>query len=554
MAGQLCCVAALHEEKRVHLGIDREITLIETFGFRQNGTISMKWQSNPLKLGDVGFFLCTRRQWSALLSLDNHYGKFCQKSIHSSSSPFYMTEYFEWDPIVSVCELTMMNFANPRLMNYTVLTSDLYTLAAFNCLPCEYSSCQYTNYIILNYTLLNPDGDQLSTADHIYTVFYQISFFWWLFLVLTFIYFIIDNYFQDPFETPMDPSPSVTETAGLPLHVLLVLIALLKGGVAICQTIYWDSYKNTGVRGSRNELIEDLVFSFSECLLFGTLLLIGHGWCIVVRQMHPEELQTILSTVVAFLLSLIFFSLSGSTNSLTSLFVFYVFLLPNIFSSINQNLEWVHFHFLWMSGIENQIQPNERPQWRWMVEALRVKLAFYISFRHLVFGFLIIILGVNIIQLFIPWYMAWISTISHDILVFCFLWKVFYHLRPCLWKEGLFYDFMGLSDTENRNALEMLYRIYNQMESGEFVENQKRINALSPAIENSVIIQFPVSAADREAQSSLRNVVLLLKCSLPSNQKETIECIDAMVATQESSESEGSDSGSDGELVSLVRS
>ena len=218
------------------------------------------------------------------------------------------------------------------------------------------------------------------------------------------------------------------------IHDLFLLVAISKTIVVYITWLYWQWYTEDGDRESTVRVVENLSYAVSECILFCALLLLAHGWCILA-ELNSNEVRALSSSLVALLSSLLFFSFY---DIITSLLVLYIFLLPNIFSNISQNIECLKFRILWVEAVEDQIQEEDRDVWVWTLKSLQIKLDVFKRIRVLIAGYFFLLFVSKISPYFLPWYLEFLGAVFHEGLVLLFIGAIFFLIAPYRAKEGLF--------------------------------------------------------------------------------------------------------------------
>ena len=89
----------------------------------------------------------------------------------------------------------MKNFMDPLLLNYTISSSERYTLGLVNCAPCGYSTCQFSKSVRLKYSLVNPSSE-LSSSDFPLLIVYPVYAGVWFLAFLVFLVVILKVYYD----------------------------------------------------------------------------------------------------------------------------------------------------------------------------------------------------------------------------------------------------------------------------------------------------------------------------------------------------------------------
>ena len=268
---------------------------------------------------------------------------------------------------------------DPILLNYTIQSADRYTLGIVNCAPCGYSTCQFSKSVRLKYSLINPTSE-LSASDFPLLIVYPVYGGVW-FVTFFVILFVIAKGYYDSLSSSEGENSSFEELARKQhgayvcffffffpfypssyflllqrFHVLFIFVAFSKFSVEILLWAYWYVFSNNGNRDSILKVAANVSYSFSECFIFCVLLLLAHGWC-VLSYLNTSEVRALTSSLLALFSSLLFFSFY---DVVTSLLVLYVFLLPNIFSNLTQNIDYLRFRISWVHSVEDQVEEEDR--------------------------------------------------------------------------------------------------------------------------------------------------------------------------------------------------
>ena len=196
-------------------------------------------------------------------------------------------------------------------------------------------------------------------------------------------------------------------------------------------------------------------------------------------------------------------SLYGNLHSASALFLFFVFLLPPLFSSLHQNIENLRFHLSWLSTLEQQIErerergreqerERERGEWLWTVKALQTKLDFFTRLR---FSFLLLFLflfGANLLHFLLPWNLVWLTDATHTALLFAYTLYLSYLLRPAQKEKGLFWFFSGHERENHEAMMEGAGRLLRQMASGEYEQIVRGKTIWESTGERALCVQYPV--------------------------------------------------------------
>ena len=444
------CDAVKGSKKESLAAMSNQVTEIIEFGFDRTGTMSVEVVDYPLHVDDqkLGIFLCTQTQKKKLLATPDIYSTFCRLSsdVDGAESVKYNMTYTDWAPKKNLCELNMRNPLDDDLDLYSVQRYDLYSLSILSCTE----SSNTFERIIVDYELINPGGNHLSTADWALPKMYAYCFLGWVLVMFIFVMAMAGHaleqwYYAHPdFGNPDLAWMIESQTRSRSMHFALFLAAATKAGVVMMDAILWKMLKSIGYRVSWVVMMKNVLFSVSECVIFAWLLLAGLGWCVVVREVDPDEIQTLSSSLVALALSLLFFSMYNSSEDMMSLVVMYVFILPNIFSNIHNNVDGLRFHLTWLRGLlaganRGEINEDDGRALEWMVRALTSKINFYRSLKALLIGYLVSILAVNVSTIFLPWWGAWLSSLGYECLLLGFVFRVFLIVWPSRWKDGLFW-------------------------------------------------------------------------------------------------------------------
>jgi hypothetical protein len=497
------------------------LSIFERFGFEKNGTLKVKWEGEySITASQVGFFLCTRSEYSRLTSMifrSNSTDLFCRHG-NWQSSPEYNSTYQTWAPQIQVCELTMTHFLDPILNNYTVRQSDRFSLILFNCLPCPFSPCPYSRMFELSYTLLNVHYPELSVTDIPFLYFYRFLIIIWILFFLWFLFIILSSYYisysheniqsvRDDHEEEIQLRENREERerenenaqrirnemiegsqSFRLLYLLLFITAASKVCVVIFEIFYWNSFSKNGRRDVWSGVASKCAYAASEVILFTSLILLGHGW-LIVYEVDSNELQTLSSSFVAVFSALFFFSMY---DTITSFVVLYIFLLPNIFTYINQNAEGLEFRCLWLRAVQHQLVRRDQPIWRWVLECVETKLTFFNELRRAVIYYFLLTLVGSLSPLFFPWYCESLPTLIHQTLIILFLIRILYLLRPSTVERGLFTSLsFGDDGNESHSAwVEAARRALLQAESGEHQNLLRDIEKHNEVTKGVVIVQY----------------------------------------------------------------
>ena len=424
-----------------------QVAEIIEFGFDRTGTMFAQVDRIHDDL-QLGFFLCTQEQKKQLLATPDIGGTFCQlaKDGDDERSEKYNTSFTPWDPKKNICELNMVNPLDDVLDLYSVLRYDLYSLSILSCTE----SSSTLERIYVDYELINPGGNHLSTADWALPKMYFYCFLGWVVVMCIFGMSMGAHALERSWLThPEHGNPDLawiieSQTRSRSMHFALFLAAATKAGVVLMDAILWKMLKSVGEQVSWVVMVKNVLFSVSECVIFAWLLLAGLGWCVVVREVDPDEIQTLSSSLVALALSLLFFSMYNSSEDMMSLVVMYVFILPNIFSNIHNNVDGLRLHLTWLRGLlggvgRGDITEDDGRALEWMVRALTAKIKFYRSLKALLTGYLVSILAVNVSTIFLPWWGEWLSSLGYECLLLGFVFWLFSTVWPSRWRDGLFW-------------------------------------------------------------------------------------------------------------------
>ena len=450
----------------------------------------------------------------------------------------------------------MKNILDPLFLNYTVQTTDRYTLLLLNC---RYSECtsaatcpQSVIAYELSYSLLNPNNDQISATDWPLVLSLPFVLFLWvaLFCVSIFCCLIPSCKMEsEEEEISEDSAEEHHESEGegdrdsiiarevegegerdgiLPperrgrreeeqfqsferramrnngsyrLH-LLCLSALISKALLVLLTIYyWNVFALKGQVSSFLSIAHTVFISVSECVLFCVLLMLGHGWGIV-NELDENEIRSLSSSLIALLSSLLFFSMY---DTITSFLILYVFLLPNIFSNINLNAEGLRFRLMWVEAVENQIQEQDRPVWRWILMSIRTKYDFFDNLKSAITLYFLSMLILNVASIFMAWYMEPITSVALELFVFLFVSYLVFLIRPSQATVGLFWPLnFGDGNGESHAAwVEASRRIFQQISSGEHQINQKMMQTYQSFMKNIVLVQYPSRHIGKDVRNEI---------------------------------------------------
>uniref|UniRef100_A0A7S4JRA3 GPR180/TMEM145 transmembrane domain-containing protein n=1 Tax=Paramoeba aestuarina TaxID=180227 RepID=A0A7S4JRA3_9EUKA len=477
--------------------VQGRFTTVETFDYYPNGSLNLEWLgSSESEVSQIGFFLCSRDEFEDFrnqMRKKDGFTDYCRYSANPTHSSFYSTTYHQWTPKSSApaCSINMMNIMNPILLNYTVESHDRYTLGLLNCAPCGYATCQFSKSVRLKYTLLNP-GSELSATDQPLLFVYPIYAALWVVVVVGILLVMAKGWYDtwgyEGRESLTYPEIAKQTHGAHRFHAVFVCVAVSKFCVVLLSWAYWFVFNQDGNRDSMLRVATNLAYALSECFLFCILLLLAHGWCILSR-LSNSEVRALTSSILALLSSLLFFSFY---DIVTSLLVLYVFLLPNIFSNLTQNIECLKFRISWVESVEDEIEEEDHEVWEWTRSALYTKLSAYHNIRTTIALYFISHFAAKMTPYFLPWYLEYLSNTFQEAIVLLFVVFTFAIINPLKAEDGLFWIPSFGGDHDNYEAwVEATQRAYDQLMNGEHQRFQDLVSYYTVVTKSLHLVKFP---------------------------------------------------------------
>lgn len=193
-----------------------------------------------------------------------------------------------------------------------------------------------------------------------------------------------------------------------PIHRSILVVTIVKAaaaaGVAAHWALCWRG-PNCNPLAATGALWSDAT---AQAVLFALVLSLTRGWVVLYPKYAKSNWAVVGASSGIVMFALVMLRSLEADPSL-SLALLYFFLLPYLYTTINDCTTVLEGHSTLLGFVQEDVDPA-RPA------ALASKLEVYEGFQSSLVVYLMVLMFSNLMRMMLPWHMAWVTTIFPELL------------------------------------------------------------------------------------------------------------------------------------------